>query len=72
MRYSAWFDVDGMPLAFIQSDRPYITVQRYGADSVAWTQHRTVSGAVNRATRDKTTAYEFNGIYGRWEEVSSV
>lgn len=65
----AWFDIDGWPLAFVQSTAVYLSVMRY-ADSIAWREHRTAAGAVKTAKRDKGIAVQFNGIFGRWETVN--
>lgn len=68
-RYNAWLDVDDLPLTFVQTDQPFITVQPIGTNSIGWTQHRTDTAAINRARRDKTRAYSFNGIHGRWDPM---
>ena len=70
MRYGAWFDVDNWPLAFMQANKPYLSIMRY-ADSIAWTEHRTVTGALRAAKRDKGIAVQFNGIFGRWETLAN-
>lgn len=72
-RYSATFDVDGYPLAFLQADRPYLVVQRlpehlhqvFGL--LGYTQHLTARAAQLRAKRDRGVPVCFNGITRRWE-----
>lgn len=72
-RFAGHFDVDDWPLAFLQADYPYLSVERVtcsdGLQGVAYRQHRTSAAALAQANRNPETVLAVRFSMGRWEEL---
>lgn len=72
-RFAGYFDVDDWPLAFLQADYPYLSVERVtcsdGLSGVAYRQHRTSAAALAQANRNPDTVLAVRFSMGRWEEL---
>ena len=72
-RFAGHFDVDDWPLAFLQADYPYLSVERItcsdGLAGVAYRQHHSAAKALEQANRNPETVLAVRFSMGRWEEL---